>query len=57
MVRSTSSLARARNPTDLIDRVHVGLGRQNPPTETLNWENIGWNHFQLAFHIPGVIDS
>jgi hypothetical protein len=43
MVRSTCcSLAPTQNPTALIDRTHVGMGRQDPLIGALNWGNVGW---------------
>jgi hypothetical protein len=32
------------------------MGRQNPPTEPLIWENTSSHHFQPAFRNTGVTD-
>ena len=46
-----------RSPTDRIDRIRSRIGRQNPPTKSLAWENTGQNYNQSAFRNPGVTDS
>ena len=50
------SLARTRNPTNLTDRAHVGMGRQDPLISVLNWENVGWSSLQSVFNSPGTTD-